>query len=226
MTHDHIIDRLSEYLDGELDPADAEAIRLHLEGCAGCQAVAEELAQVAQAGAQLPDLPPTRELWTGIEARIKGEQVLPFRPRQHRPAIRRWGGLIAAGVVIGAIAGGTALLVNRMGAAPAPAPVAVVTPAPSETVQAVSTSELLTRSTGAAVTQLEQLLMSDSTRLDTATVRVLTLNLARIDSAIADAERALASDTSNAYVSRHLAATTKRKIDLLRRVAVLTQSRS
>lgn len=226
MTHDHIIDRLSEYLDGELDRADTEKIRLHLEGCAGCQAVAEELAQVAQAGAQLPDLPPTRELWTGIEARIKGEQVLPFRPRQHRPAIRRWGGLIAAGVVIGAIASGTALLVNRMGAAPAPAPVAVVTPAPSETVQAVSTSELLTRSTGAAVTQLEQLLMSDSTRLDTTTVRVLTLNLARIDSAIADAERALASDPSNAYVSRHLAATTKRKIDLLRRVAVLTQSRS
>ena len=68
--------------------------------------------------------------------------------------------------------------------------------------------------------------MSDSARLDTATVRVLALNLARIDSAIADAERALAADPSNAYVSRHLAATTKRKIDLLRRVAVLTQSRS
>lgn len=225
MTHDHIVDRLSEYLDGELDQADSEAIRLHLEGCAGCRAVADDLAQIAHAGATLPDLPPTRELWTGIESRIKGEQVLPFRARLQRPVIRRWGGLVAAGVVMGAVAGGTAILVNRMGSSPSRAPVAV-TPAPSQGVQQVSTSELLSRSTGAAVAQLEELLMSDSARLDTATVRVLALNLARIDSAIADAERALAADPSNAYVSRHLAATTKRKIDLLRRVAVLTQSRS
>ncbi len=226
MSHDHILDRLSDYLDGELDRADSEAIRIHLDGCAGCQAVADDLAQIAHAGATLPDLPPTRELWTGIESRIRGEQVLPFRPRNLRPAMRRWGGLVAAGVVVGAVAGGTALLVNRMGGTPSPTPVAVIAPAPADPVRQVSTSEQLSRSTGAAVSQLEQLLMSDSAQLDTATVRVLSLNLARIDSAIADAERALVADPSNAYVSRHLAATTKRKIDLLRRVAVLAQSRS
>ncbi len=65
-----------------------------------------------------------------------------------------------------------------------------------------------------------------SEKLDSGTVRVLTQNLARIDSAIADAERALAADPSNAYVSRHLASTARRKVELLRLVAGLTQSRS
>ena len=82
----------------------------------------------------------------------------------------------------------------------------------------------VTQSTARAVADLEMILASE--KLDSATVRVLTLNLARIDSAIADAERALAADPSNAYVSRHLASTARRKVELLHLVAGLTQSRS
>ena len=80
------------------------------------------------------------------------------------------------------------------------------------------------QSTAKAVSDLEMILASE--KLDSATVRILTLNLARIDSAIADAERALAADPSNAYVSRHLASTARRKVELLHLVAGLTQSRS
>ena len=51
-------------------------------------------------------------------------------------------------------------------------------------------------------------------------------NLARIDTAIADAERALAADPANVYVSRHLADAEKRKLALLRTAARLVQSQS
>jgi hypothetical protein len=39
-----VIDRLSEFLDGELDQSAAELVALHLEGCASCAQFARELA--------------------------------------------------------------------------------------------------------------------------------------------------------------------------------------
>jgi anti-sigma factor RsiW len=39
-----VADRLSEYLDGELERALAEQVRRHLEECAGCARCAAELA--------------------------------------------------------------------------------------------------------------------------------------------------------------------------------------
>jgi predicted anti-sigma-YlaC factor YlaD len=40
---------ISGYLDGELTQADAQRVRLHLEDCIECRAVADELAQLKEA---------------------------------------------------------------------------------------------------------------------------------------------------------------------------------
>jgi hypothetical protein len=58
-------------------------------------------------------------------------------------------------------------------------------------------------------------------KLDTATVRVLEQNLATIDRAIAQAQQAVAADSANLYLNSHLAATMRRKLDLLRQAAAL-----
>lgn len=105
-----------------------------------------------------------------------------------------------------------------MSATPSP------TVVPGTPVLAARASVPVSQSTAKAVADLEMILASE--KLDTATVRILSQNLARIDSAIADAERALAADPSNVYVSRHLASTARRKVELLHLVAGLTQSRS
>jgi hypothetical protein len=78
----------------------------------------------------------------------------------------------------------------------------------------------------AAVRDLRTVLNENRSKLDTATVRVLEQSLAKIDRAIVDAERALASDPGNAYLSGHLAQTRLRKLDLLRHAATLTAARS
>jgi anti-sigma factor RsiW len=39
-----VVDRLSEFLDGELDRSAAESVALHLEACASCAQFARELA--------------------------------------------------------------------------------------------------------------------------------------------------------------------------------------
>lgn len=40
---------ISGYLDGELSQADAQRVRVHLEDCADCRALADELAQLKEA---------------------------------------------------------------------------------------------------------------------------------------------------------------------------------
>jgi hypothetical protein len=53
---------------------------------------------------------------------------------------------------------------------------------------------------------------------------VLEQNLALIDRAIAQAQRAVAADSANVYLNTHLAETMRRKIDLLRQAAALVSA--
>ena len=75
-----------------------------------------------------------------------------------------------------------------------------------------------------AVDDLERILVEGRGRLDSTTVRVLEQNLALIDQAIAQAQRAVAADSANAYLNTHLAETMRRKIDLLRQAAALVSA--
>src|SRR5690606_41212496 len=77
-----------------------------------------------------------------------------------------------------------------------------------------------------AVRGLEQALERSWERLDTLTVRVLEEKLALIDRAIGEAERALAADPADGYLSGHLTRTRMRKLDPLRRAAVLAHAES
>jgi hypothetical protein len=78
----------------------------------------------------------------------------------------------------------------------------------------------------AAVADLERVLAAGRGTLDSSTVRVLERNLALIDRAIADAQRALAADPGNAYLNAHLARTMRQKLDLLRQAASLAAAQS
>ena len=77
------------------------------------------------------------------------------------------------------------------------------------------------QSYAAAVADLEQVLSEGRGKLDSTTVKVIEQNLAAIDRAIAEAQRALAADSANLYLNTHLAETMRRKLDLLRQAAAL-----
>jgi anti-sigma factor RsiW len=230
MTHDTWTDRLSEYVDGELDPATTRALETHLAGCAECQAVASDLRQIATRARSLPDRPVRADLWNGIEARIIEGSVLPLERPARKGLFVSWPRLAAAGIALAVASGAAALALTRSRTVELPQVATGVAPVVAgtqgATVQTVGArpDSKVTQTTADAVVELQSILASR--QLDSTTVKVLVQNLARIDSAIADAERALAADPSNAYVSRHLANTAKRKVELLHLVAGLTQSRS
>jgi hypothetical protein len=141
-------DRLSEYLDDELDRNGREELEAHLEGCPHCASALAELRLVRARARDLSNAPVPREIWSRIEAVIAERKKIPFpeyRTVKKRPA-GGWAArsfslpeLVAACLGIAILSGGTvfAVLQGRVSKAPAPAQVATRTPeqtaAPAET---------------------------------------------------------------------------------------------
>lgn len=221
------IDRLSEYLDAELPADQREMLASHLRECAECAATLADLRRVAGRARALTDRDPAADLWPGIAARIgvttpsSGSPVVPLTRRTGR----RWSftipELVAAGIALMVLSGGAVMMIR-----PGAAPVAVApAPTPPQSVVPVTASQRGRRGGyDDAVSDLEQVLAQGRGRLDTATVRVIERNLAVIDTAIAQAQRALAADSGNVYLNSHLAATKRRKLEVLRQAASLVSA--
>jgi hypothetical protein len=105
---------------------------------------------------------------------------------------------------------------------------AVFAPAPplppgAAPVLTVAVKPNASESYAAAVADLERVLAEGRGNLDTTTVKIIEQNLAAIDRAIAEAQRALQADSANMYLNTHLAETMRRKLDLLRQAAALVR---
>jgi anti-sigma factor RsiW len=222
---DQWTDRLSEYLDGELPSDERTALEAHLRQCTACGAVLADLKRIVTRARGLEDRLPEQDLWPGIAARIgldTGERPVVDLDavRGRRRVSFSLPQLIAAGIGLMALSGGTAWLLHPTN----PAAVAVRDAPVVPVVTVVNRSSVAGQRYAAAVADLERVLDQGRGRLDTTTVRVIERNLATIDSAIAQAQRALAADSASVYLNSHLAETRQRKLELLRQAAVLVSS--
>jgi anti-sigma factor RsiW len=226
MVDDPWIVRLSEYVDGELPEWEQGALESHLETCPECSAVVSDLRRVVRRARTLKERPPARDLWPGIASRI-GAGSVPSREvvdLTTRRQSRRWAfslpQLAAAGIALMTLSGGAAWLLR---APTSQAVVARVLPASPGTTPAVTAAVRpdASQSYAAAVADLERVLAEGRGQLDSTTVKIIEKNLAAIDRAIAEAQRALDADSANLYLNTHLAETMRRKLDLLRQAAAL-----
>ncbi|MGH7527522.1 MAG: zf-HC2 domain-containing protein [Gemmatimonadales bacterium] len=214
---DQWTDRLSEYLDDELGSSERAQVEAHLRECTACAAALADLRRIAGRARAMEDRPPARDLWPGIAARIGSARGL----RRFSLSLTQ---LAAAGITLMVLSGGAAWVLHpgaqggsgTLGPAPAGGAPTVSTVAGPRPTPA--------QSYGAAVADLERVLAAGRGRLDSATVRVIEQNLATIDQAIAQAQRAVAADSANLYLNSHLVATMRRKLDLLRQAAALVSA--
>ena len=213
---DQWTDRLSEYLDGDLTPAERTALEAHLAACSTCRSTLEELRRVVARAQALDDRPPAADLWPGIAEHIGVVSLAARRARRRLSFTMPQ--LAAASIVLALFSAGSAWLLIRRGTTLSPT---TRTPA----MVNVGISPLDAR-TAASVAALEETLARNRGRLDTATVRVIEKNLGIIDRAIRDAQSALAADPANAYLNQHLAQETRRKLELLRQAATLASART
>ena len=240
----HPLARLSEYLDGDLDAADRRLVDQHLASCEACRAALDDLRAVQAQARAWADVPaaPVADLWPGIAARLTGpREVAPAgaavsaAPPRHTAAVVPWyRRRVSFGVMELALAAslvaavGAALVVTsrrpvtREGAA-APAPIVAQAESLEPEAAVVVPVDFADQQYEAAVTDLERMLRDHRERLDPRTVVVLERNLRVIDDAIAEAREALAADPANTLLNAHLAGARQRKLDLLRRAALITE---
>ena len=233
---------LSDYLDGTLDPALQRDIADHLAGCAECRTLLADLGAIQRAARALAAVPvdPATDLWPGIASRLPGpREAVPASgpatagPPAPPPRVVWYRRRFTIGVPELALAASLAAAVG--GAVLWPRPPATA-PAVPETAPVLAQAEALDAEPGlvtpasfadaqydAAVNDLERVLREQRDRLDPRTVIVLERNLRVIDDAIAEARQALSADPANALLNAHLAGARQRKLDLLRRAALITE---
>jgi hypothetical protein len=214
MMSDNWTDRLSEYLDDELDAAQRAELEAHLTGCDACRATLADLRRVVDRARAMDERPPARDLWPGIAGRIGlSTDDLALRHTRRRISFTL-PQLIAACVALIAVSAGTARLVSNKTSTPSTTASA---PSGLTAVQAA----LWSKADSSADQELDELRLAlaegqRSGQLNPATVRKLERSLAVIDSAIAEAKRALALDPQSPYLNHHLADTMRRKLEFLR----------
>jgi anti-sigma factor ChrR (cupin superfamily) len=246
--HDRWMERLSEYLDGEMDPAERVSLETHLGECAECAAVLEGLGRVRARAKELSRVPVPQALWPRIEAAIalgSSADAATARVVSRKPGGRRFFSLpelLAACLAVAIVSGGVvyALLRHRPHAVePGPVIVARAHDRPVDVAPSVSAAiEPAVRTVAGtvhaaraeetpheeAVSELRKVLARQRDQLDPATIRTLESNLAIIDLAIDQARRALAADSANTYVREHLAETMRRRVELLHRATMLAST--
>lgn len=224
----HVSDHLSAYLDDELSAGEREAIDAHLRACADCASELDALRRLVAYARTVPsrDVPPARDLWPGIEARLTSTNVAAFPARRSRRISFTIGQLAAAAVLLMAVSAGTAWVIsNRVADVPTtPAQIIQAEVEPTATPDVVRPVNFADPQYDAAILDLERALQERRNDLNPRTVEILERNLKLIDAAIAQARQALEEDPGNAYLNRHLVESRRRKLELLRRATAINEA--
>jgi hypothetical protein len=191
----------------------------------------EPLAQddvLAQAISEWRDELPSRDLWSGVQARIGSiESAASTTPlaRSRRVIFTLPQLAMAATLLIAAASGLTWMVARPPAVADSTEPVIQAYGVPEEETEGkIVQANFADAQFNAAVTDLEQILRDERDRLDPRTVLIIERNLKAIDAAINEARMALNDDPANPYLNSHLADARRRKLDLLRTATTLASA--
>jgi hypothetical protein len=229
---DRWTDRLSEYLDDQLVPAERAELEVHVAGCADCRTTLAELRRVLDVARALPDSAPPTDLWPAIRARIAEAEsgVVPIHgsPMTAAAPVRRrftftLPQLAAACVSLlcaGALGGWIALNASD----PAQTDPATVARGAAQGDVIAVTASTVAPDVDARIADLERALSESRELLEPETIAVLERNLAIVEAALQEAQRALSLDPANDYLRNHVERTMLTKLDVLQRATSLARA--
>lgn len=232
---------IHDYVDDALEPHARADVERHLEGCAECRRLVDDLREIRSAVAGLKnDLrePPVRA-WTRLERAIRLEH--PSRSTQNPqntqkglslrfPRVLRstFGWVAAAAVLLLATAVGLQFRAGRR-ATGTPASTASSASSDSTSVSAQTVEAELRAAEEhytKAITGLEQITRTEQGALDPGTAATLQKNLAVIDQAISESRAALQTQPASEPAQESLVENFKAKIGLLQdTVALINEMR-
>jgi hypothetical protein len=225
LTCEEFSDRLSDYLEHDLDEGARARMELHARHCAGCGSLLADMRALAVSAAKLAPLTPSRDLWAGIAERIE-TPVVALNPsgetvaqRAARPRWRgAWMALAAAGLV--AVTATVTYEFTSRSASRTQGSIAS-RPMPDSPSPFVSNRATIEQTYDSEITRLRDIVKQRSSQLEPATVDVLEKNLKVIDDAIAQCKDALRSDPNSRFLIESLNDALESKVLLLRKAASL-----
>lgn len=216
-------DRLSEYVDDELNAVERTAVEAHLAACRECSLAIDEMREVVARAGRLRGRPPAADLWPGIESRLGAAPAaapLPFQRRALRRFTFTLPQLVAAGLALMLMSGGGVWVLQHGGRATSMPPVAATIGDP------VGAAPFADPGYDEAIADLQQVFEGGRAALDATTVKALEANIAAADAAIDASRRTLAADPANVALQNQLAQARQRKLAVLRRAAALVGGKS
>ena len=169
---------------------------------------------------------PSRDLWSGIQSRIRStESATQVTSVQTGRISFTLPQLALAASLLIAVASGATWLIANPPAATSNEPVIQAYGVPEDTTDGqIVQANFADAQYNAAVADLEKILREEGDRLDPRTVLIIERNLKAIDDAITEARTALDNDPANPYLNSHLADARRRKLDLLRHATSLASA--
>ena len=221
MNCEDLNEALVDLVDGRLDGADQRNVERHLEACANCRALVEDMRSIRAAAFMLDRHEPKAATWSALQAAIAAEPASKGRlldMRLGRRSLPIWLGAAAALILATMI--GVWPLLNR---APAPhddaATAADVAPATVESVTAEF--EAAEKHYQKAIDDLQTIANKDTGELDPQVAAVLQKNLTVIDQAITESRDALKAQPSNSSAQNGLFDALRTKVALLQQTVEL-----
>lgn len=212
MNTPHVHDTVSQWIDGTLAADEAAEIGAHLDSCAECSDLAEDLRRLRDASRALgPIAPPPglqRQIAQGLQR--AGQVRSAARPSDRRPWLRR----AAAAIVIVGLPVLVGLYLTRPQQAPPEAGVHPLDAVTSELDLALTHYER-------AIAELELVTTSAGDSLDADVVAAVRASLDTLDRAIADSRSALRAEPANEAARLSLLDALRQKVDVLQATARL-----
>ncbi len=190
----------------------------HRSECAACRTLWAELESISAEAARLPLLTPSRDLWSGIEARISAAVPRASRRFHSAQAFR----LAIAATLLVTVSSG---ITWRLARSAAPAESVAVLPAdggdPAEGALHLASLNASVSQMDREIAALQAIVAERRSELEPQTVAVLEANLRLIDQAIAESRAALDADPASQFLTSQFTRAYTSKLTLLRDAATL-----
>ncbi len=219
MACERYLNSIQGAVDGTLGSIRRAELEMHLDQCADCRALFEDLGRIRDAAAELPPLQPPDRAWLQIAGRLRQEgrirDVAP--PARTRHIAAGWLAVAAALVIA---VGSAVMFVHRTPAVTKAPPAAAGntgagTAGAPNAIEAVQAVDAAQQQFEKAIGNLETVVKANQQALDPATSTTIEKNLGILDQAIAENRAAVKAEPASVAARATLFDALRQKVSLL-----------